>query len=149
MSLSVESVPEVGNVGQPISMKLATEVGLGEKKKSRSGFVFCFLVPEFPGGGGGGGRGTTWRLQNMKKKKQHALTGVGLTLHENKQKHPVDLLIVWCVSITIWSFKSHMRIWQKIFWQCGAWHNFWTDIEEEAIISNCPVIEVYISCLPR
>ena len=59
MSLSVESVPEVGNVGQPISMKLATEVGLGEQKKSRSGFVFCFLVPEFPGGGVGGGRGTT------------------------------------------------------------------------------------------
>ena len=30
-----------------------------------------------------------------------------------------------------------------------ACHEFWTDFEEEAIIQNCPVIEVYISYLPR
>ena len=40
-----------------------------------------------------------------KKKKKHALTGGGgggrgsLTLHKNKQKHPVYLLIVWFISI--------------------------------------------------
>ena len=62
-------------------------------------FVVCLSVPEFPGryhlrppnhekkkkktcsyGGGGGGRGS-------------------LTLHKNKQKHPVYLLIVWFISI--------------------------------------------------
>ena len=32
--------------------------------------------------------------------KKHALSGVSLAVHKNKQKHPVDLFIVWCVSIT-------------------------------------------------
>ena len=37
-------------MGQPISMKLGTEVALGEIfQKPKSGFVFGFLVPEFPG----------------------------------------------------------------------------------------------------
>ena len=31
---------------------------------------------------------------------RHALTGGSLGLYESKQKNPVGLLIVWCVSIT-------------------------------------------------
>ena len=67
------------------------EVGLGEIFQKPK--WFCFLPFSFGGGS------TTRGLQIIKKKEKHALTGIGLAVHKNKQKHPVGLLISWCVSI--------------------------------------------------
>ena len=94
--------------------------------KSRSGFVFCILVPKFPGG-------TTSDLQIMKK---HALTGVSLTLHKSEQKKPRSLIDCMVCFYNKWSFKTHMQIWQESVWQRGDWHEFWTNFEEEAIIDT-------------
>ena len=44
-----------------------------------------------------------------------ALTGVSLALQKNKQKNPVDVLILWCVSITNGLSNHNMQIWQKSF----------------------------------
>ena len=53
-----ESVPEVGNVGEPISIKLATEVGLGEIFQKPKWFCLLPFSSRVSGGWGGGGATT-------------------------------------------------------------------------------------------
>lgn len=91
-------------MGQPISMTLA----LVRYSKSRSGFVFCLLVPEFPGRRG-------YHLRPPTHEKTCSYRGVRLASHKNKLKHSVDLLIVWCISKTNGLSNHICRFGRKAF----------------------------------
>ena len=56
--------------------------------------------------------------------KKHALTGISLALHKNKQKNPFRLLIVWCVSITNSLSNHKCRFGRKAFGSVGPGTSF-------------------------
>ena len=110
-----ESVPEVENVGRPILMKLAPEVGLIEIFQKPSWFCSLTFSSKVTGGSHLGPpeheKSCFWKGKFGKPQKQ---TNKALSIIH-------CMLFFWCKG----SFSSRMPIWHRRFWQSVAWHKFW------------------------